>query len=99
MDNWTMNFKDLGTLKVGQVTKFTFNANKKLNITRVVPSCFCLTASYNEETNTINVKYTPTPIPVHLKAEGRYNSTKTILVYYQDGRTETLTFTAKIIKK
>lgn len=99
MDRWKQTYKDLGTLKVGQKTKFSFQSVGSVEVSRVIPSCGCFTASFNSVTKSIDVVYKPNPIPVQLKLEGKYNSTKTIKIIHTDNKIEILTFIAKIIKK
>lgn len=100
MSNWQQNSIDLGTLRVGQVTKVTFIYLGDKVITSVKATCGCSVPIYNLEEKSLVVIYTPNPIPPHLIFQNKhsYHSDKFIMVTYQDGQIEKLTFTATIVK-
>lgn len=100
MSNWTQTKIDLGTLRVNQVTEVIFNYIGTKEITQVQATCGCSKPIYNPEVKQLVVKYTPNPIPPHILFQNKhsYHSDKYILVTYQDGTIEKLTFTATIIK-
>lgn len=98
MNNWQSTKINLGTLRVGQVTKVVFDYIGDKNITQVKATCGCTNVSYKPEVKQLVATYTPNPIPPHLLFQNKhsYHSDKFILVTYQDNTVEKLTFTATV---
>lgn len=91
------NLKDLGKVKVGQKLDITFEAEGTLpDVVRLNASCGCSQAHHDVKNNRIVVVYIPKGIPVHLKDQGFYTSTKQIKVTFKGGETELLTFKAQV---
>lgn len=99
MTNWKNNHLILGEIKVGQKSIIIFQALQELPpIKNIAVSCGCTKPDYNKKTKEMVVSFKPKPIPHHLKEQGFYATTKTIIVTYNNGEEETLKFTAKIIQ-
>jgi len=97
--NWETNRKHLGEIKSGKSVNFTFIYLGIPNIKGVKVGCgSCTTASLIN--NVLRVKYTPGSFPKHLSLKGQKEQkvTKSITVTYETGDTETLYFTANLIK-
>ena len=93
---------NLGVIRVGiqQIIEFPYD-NISL-ITKIKPSCDCSEAYNLASEGKLVVKYTPKPIPVHLKEVGQYRKAVSINVTFtttEPGNpeaTQTLTFEATI---
>lgn len=101
--NWNPSLIDLGTLKVNQTTKLVFTYigpnPEYIQQTMISASCGCTETKWNPEDNTITAIYTPTPVPLHFKQQGKhsYNSEKYIVINFGN-RVDKLTFTAVVIE-
>jgi len=94
----TETHKDLGQIKVGKRLTVQFSIPKYLNIRTVnlSTSCGCTDAKWTdtESQRFIEVSYTPSSIPYHLKAQGSYTTFKSItaLFHMEQGLTEEVKF-------
>lgn len=94
MSNFVNKSIDLGEIPEKVRHKIIFESKYDLNdIRRLVPSCGCIKTSI--EGKKIITIFKPGFIPKHLKVQ---ITRKTIVVYYNNGQKEVLSFTAKIIK-
>lgn len=100
MSNWKSNSKNIGNVTTGQRQIIKFYAVRELpEISSLSSSCGCSKPNYDKKTKILNVSYNPGSIPKHLKAQGWYNTTKTITIVYKDGTRDILKFSAKVNKK
>jgi len=98
--NWERTHIDLGAIKEKSSVNIDYNYIGSKVITEIIPSCpGCTIASYNSKTKQIEAAYNPGKLPRHL-AGTFYHVTiqKTILVKYEDGTKDILSFSGKIIK-
>lgn len=96
--NWVKKHIGLGDIKVGSKKQLIFTPEGELKqISSMVSSCGCSTPK--QMGNTIVVSYTPGAVPYHLRAKGEYKTTKNITVYYMDGTSDVLSFSATIKNK
>lgn len=94
---WKSTHINLGTLKENKSYSFEFESNEKLNIVSAKPGCGNCTFLNGYKDNKLAVTFKSSTIPYHLgKTEQPIN--KTITITYQDGTTETLSFSG-IVKK
>jgi hypothetical protein len=97
---WERTHIDLGGLKEKTTVNINYNYLGSKVITEVKPSCpKCSTASYNDKTKQVEVVYSTGKLPRHLTGTF-YHVTieKRILVKYEDGTEDILSFSGKIIK-
>jgi len=95
-NQFSPNVKDLGEVKVGKTNTVVFESeNLELEIENLYASCGCTKPVLKD--NTIEVKFTPKRIPVHLKEKGFYISTQTVNIKYTNGDTELLLIKAKVL--
>lgn len=88
---------DLGKIKAGKKVEFIIeNSDYANDITRIKPSCGCTSSSLDNKTGNIKVVFKPEAVPYHLKAQGYYNVTKFITVFYYNGSTDILSIKASI---
>lgn len=101
---FTITKKELGTLKVGKEVSVEYPYTDIKIITRMESPCDCSVPHDIRTNNKVIIKYTPKPIPQHLKLEGKksYKVEKTITVNFLDSnkvnRIQNLVFTATIIE-
>jgi len=93
---WKQNFIDLGEMHVKDSKIFYFDALVNLEIIKIDVGCSCTSPYYDKKKKRLKVKYTPNPVPVHLKQKGYYVSHKEITVVYNTGQTDILTFKATV---
>ena len=103
MKNWKETAKSLGSLRAGEKKIFSFDSESVLeNIKEITLSCSSCTKviGYNPETKELKLEFKTGTFPVHLSLEGRnyYDVNKHVIVYYQDGTSENLYFSARIYK-
>ncbi len=96
-----MNWKDysinLGRVREGSKTKFTYTPTKTLEIDRVIPGCGgCTKAEYKD--GLLHVVFSAGSIPKHLKEKEFQDVVKSIIIKYMDSTEDSLTFQAKIVK-
>lgn len=92
---WIKKHISLGEIKSGKKKELIFTPEGELkSIRNMVSSCGC--SSPKKVGNTIVVTYTPGSVPFHLRAKGEYITTKNITIYYNDGTSDILSFTATI---
>ena len=96
MQHWKSKIKNLGTITVGKTQRVVYQSLTSLEVKNISSSCGCTSPTYDAGKKELVVKYTPNPIPVHLRTLGFYNSVKTITVYYKDGTRDVLTLKAKV---
>lgn len=87
---------DLGRIKQGKIQEVKFTVLDLEDIKEMASSCGCSVPKKNIETNQIIVKFTPDSIPVHLREQGYYDTTKQIVLEYKDNRQSLLSFSARI---
>lgn len=97
--DWKSSFIDLGTIVQKNTVTVGFEALRDLEIESVQASCGCSKPLYDSKNRRVLVNYTPFEVPIHLRYQGYYNPTQTITVYYKDGTTDSLSFTAKVVIK
>lgn len=106
---WEEKHINLGQVIVGREITINFVYKGQIEIVKnlwgrddINASCGCTSAKFNKETNSIEVKFTPNPVPKHLALEGKtsYSSQKSITVRYKNSEgvetTDRLTFSATI---
>jgi len=100
MENWKTKIIDLGKLIVGKKVKIIFKAVKELSpIATIESSCGCSKGIYDKKNKELIVNYNPGSIPIHLRKQGWYNTSKSITITYVDGSSDVLKFKAKVYKK
>lgn len=99
MSNWEKQNINLGKVRVGVRQKIIFQKlAKEPVIVDLKASCGCSKPNYVKSKNQVIVLYKPQEIPIHLKVQGTYSTTKTVTVTYEDGSKEVLTFKGTIIQ-
>ena len=106
---WENTFINLGQVAVGKEITINFAYKGKIEVIKnskgqddITVSCGCTSAKFNKETNTLEVKYTPKPIPKHLVQIGRtsHASEKSVVIRYknEDGaeRSDRLSFSCTV---
>ena len=94
---WEKTSQSLGTVKVGRKQFVVFNATSEIpQIIKMSASCGCTTPELDKAHNRIVATFTPGAVPKHLASQGFYGTTKSITIYYVDGTTDVLSFTATI---
>jgi hypothetical protein len=94
----------LGTVKVGIPVLLEYPYTDVGLVTKIVSPCDCSEVYNKAKEQMIVIKYTPKPIPEHLKAVGQYKVAKSATITYNGTAPEapemiqTLTFEA-IVKK
>lgn len=90
MEMWDRIEYDFGTVKSGstQTTKFQYNGDKE--VLEIEPLCNCV--GYKFENNILKVRWTTKKNVVQ-----PYQSTKIIMIVYEDGAIDELTLKAMII--
>lgn len=82
--------------RIGKTMEIIFIYDGTLpDIKHIGSSCGC--SKPKRVGDTIVVRYKPGHMPKHLVGSKFYRTTKTIKVFYKDGRTDSLAFTAKIL--
>lgn len=90
---WKQKNIDLGEVKVGKeiIINFEYLGDITVNKNRwgkddITVSCGCTSAVFNSKDKVLKVRFTPNPIPTHLKQEGKvsYSSQKSITINYKD---------------
>lgn len=95
---WKSKHINLGSIKEGFIKTIIFEAEEDLeNITTMHSSCGCSTPTLDGKRKIV-IKFSPGYVPVHLYNIGYYTKTPTVTINYQDGQSDVLSFTAKIIK-
>lgn len=95
---WKQDVIELGTIKAHVKKEIVFEYVGDIKINKITVSCGCTQATFDKETNSLKVIYTPGAIPIHLTQAGResYLSTKRIVVDSENS-SDILTFTATVI--
>ena len=94
---WKSTHISLGALKENKSYSFEFESNEDLDIASAKPGCGNCTSLQGYKDGKLKVTYKSSNIPYHLgKNEQPIN--KTITITYQDGTSDTLSFSG-IIKK
>ena len=94
---WQNTQISLGKVKVGQRQTVIFNAVREVpTILKMSASCGCTTPAFDKERNRLVASYTPGAIPKHLVGQGMYTTSKSVTIYYSDGTTDVLSFTATV---
>ena len=99
MSNWNTTNINFGNIKVGTRLNINFQGTENLpKIKTIRPSCGCTSAQFDNDKKLLSVKYTAGDIPQHLLIEGihEYKTSKRILVIYEDGTDETLSFNVRV---
>jgi hypothetical protein len=97
MSNWKNTHISLGVLKENNSYSFEFESIEKLDVLSAKPGCGNCTSLEGYKDNKLKVTYKSNGIPYHL-GKNKQPVNKTITITYQDGTTETLSFSG-IIKK
>ena len=89
---------ELGNVKTNTRKKifFTFNGNVG-TIKRVAASCSCTTPKVKKDG--VEVIFNSGAFPKQLLGRDYYETMKQVIVYFENGEKEVLTFKAKIVKK
>ena len=102
MSHWIDTTINLGTMQEKTKRVFAFNLKEgfdKSDVIETKPSCASCTSIVSFEDNELVVVFASSTIPQHLSATTKsWDTKKYITVQYKNGETETLTFTAKILK-
>lgn len=89
----------LGVVKAKTPLSIEFPYDGIKVITQTTSPCDCAVPKNNPEQKKMIVKYTPKPVPVHLKqlGKGSYTTEKQIFVYYiaEDGEQKSQVLTIK----
>ena len=94
---WEKTSQSLGKIKVGQKQFVIFNAVAELpTILKMNASCGCTKPEFDKTHNRIVATFSPGAVPKHLASQGFYATTKSITIYYDNGTTDVLSFTATI---
>lgn len=94
---WKNTHIDIGTIKENTNHSFEFESNEELDIVSMKPGCGNCTLLNGYKNNKLKVTYKANTIPYHLnKNEQLIN--KTIGITYQNGTTDTLSFSG-VVKK
>ena len=95
---------NLKRIPVGKQVVIEFPYSERVNfITKMISPCDCSLPYNIKEERKVIVKYTPKPVPEHLRLQGKssYLADKTFTIYYvnMEGGEEiaTVSFTATII--
>jgi len=92
---WVLSHIDLGEITPKRRSVY-FKSNIPLDdVSHVAASCGCSVPKVDYDR--IRVDYSPAPVPYHLKGQGHYETAKKITVYYRDGTSDDLVFSAKVI--
>lgn len=98
---FTETLKELGDSKVGEKLDIIFEGKEQLpDYLMLQSSCGCSKPHLDKQNNRVVVIYKPKPVPVHLKAQGYYESTKHIIIL--DPATEhkeVLSFKTRVYEK
>lgn len=82
--NWNKKVRHFGDIKEGETLSFVFEYTGSNIIDKVSTSCGCINASCKG--TKVIVKWKPRPNEL----EGHYEASKSIAVFYKDGKTENL---------
>jgi len=99
MENWekiAINLEE--PLKENSSVRVEFKALKDLAIKNIATSCGCLGALYNKTDRVLEAMFRTGSVPVHLSSQGYYITHKNIVITYEDGSSEILSLSAKIVK-
>lgn len=98
---WKSTHIDLGIIQSGITIPVVYEADEELPpIVGIKVSCGCSnTNGYNSNTRKLEISYRPEPVPIHLESINSYRPVLNILVNYEDGTQDGLTFTATIKDK
>lgn len=93
------NFEEKN-INLGQVSpgkhKIVFKAKKSLKIKNIQTSCSCSVAKYKKFSKRLIVIYKADKVPPQIKEKLMYVR-KSIVITYEDGTMERLTFSAQVI--
>lgn len=92
---WESTVVDIGEIGTNVETTVYFNSTTPLEIESIEPSCGCTSATYDGKD--LKAVFNTGDIPVHLKQQGYYKTSKDIKVTYKGGDVDTLTFKVKIV--
>lgn len=97
--NWKSYTIDLGTIKQNSKHTLVYESTKPLDIYKISPGCTQCTKINGYSDNKLTAVYKVSNIPIQLRNNPEYqNVRKIIVVTYQDGSKDILSFTAKVIK-
>ena len=98
---WSSTNIALGTVvqKKKQYIKIQWTGEEEPTIYQMKSSCGCTTPSYNPETRTLSVTFTPAKVPVHKQAEGQYFSRQIVKIWEEEQEEATTTITISAIVK
>ena len=98
-NNWeSMVIEFNEPLKENITVPVRFQALKDLAIKEIKTSCGCLGALYNKSTRILEATFKTGSVPIHLSTQGYYITHKNIIITYEDGSSQVLSFSAKIAK-
>ena len=100
MANWKQVHIDAGAVLERQKITILYESTIPLDIKKISPGCAECTTIKGYANNILTVVYKAETIPVHLNNKQGYQSVrKVVIVTYEDGSKEVLSFTVKIMKK
>lgn len=93
---WKEIEKQIGRVAVGEPQQIKFEYKGKEEFISATSSCGCTTPIWDNKTNSIYATYTPKPIPVHIKQQGKneYSTIKSITVK-MEGEDKPIFYTLK----
>ena len=94
MSNWEEKTKHLGQIKPNKTIQVKFKSKFPLSIDSVIPGCTSCTKFIDYKDNVLTLNFTPSS-PKHLSTK-LLPITKSVTVYYEDGTSEELKFTATL---
>lgn len=97
--NWKNYTINLGTIKQNTKHTLEYESTRPLDIYKVSPGCTQCTKIKGYSNNKLTAVYSVSNLPIQLRNNPGYqNVRKVIVVTYQDGSKNILSFTAKVIK-
>lgn len=97
--NWKRYTINLGTIKQNTKHTLEYESTRPLDIYKVSPGCTQCTKIKGYSNNKLTAVYSVSNLPIQLRNNPGYqNVRKVIVVTYQDGSKDILSFTAKVIK-
>jgi len=99
--NWEATHIEIDKVKAGEKHIMLFKAAGKVpedfKIDKLEVSCGCTTPEFDKEQGTLLVTFKAGAVPRHLQEEGKYITTKRVILSSNYGDT-TFTFRATIVK-
>lgn len=97
---WKNKNLNIGILRENEKISFTYFSKEPVEIERISPGCGGCTNITGYDNNKIDVEFKADEIPIHFLQQNLFqqNVRKNITVYYKNGESETLYFTAIVMK-